>query len=72
MDFTVKIDQSLSMDKTYNTIDRRTNTTQLTLNYHFILGNGNGFQVYQELVIFNTFVKFKSESNFSLLPSPED
>ena len=31
---------------------------------YFILENGNGFRVYQELVIFNHFVQFKSKSNF--------
>ena len=36
----------------------------LILNNYFILENGNGIQVYQELVIFNNFVKFKGKSNF--------
>ena len=43
------------------------NTIQLTLNYYFTLANGNGIQMYEELVIFNNFVKFKSNSNFSFL-----
>ena len=38
-----------------------------------MLENGNSIQVYQKLVIFNNFVKFKSKSNFSfLITSPEN
>ena len=61
-----KIDQSLSTDQTYSTL-LLTNTIQLTLNYYLFLENGNGIQVYQELVVFNNFVKFKSKSNFRFL-----
>ena len=38
-----------------------------------MLENGNAIQVYQELVVFNKFVKFKSKSNFRfLVKSPEN
>ena len=39
---------------------------------YFILENGNGIQVYQELVIFNHFVQFKSLTFNFLITSPEN
>ena len=39
---------------------------------YFILENGNGIQVYQELVIFNHFVQFKSLTFNFLITSREN